>query len=132
MLWPRSSMEDANSSYGMGTSSSRSAHSPDSSAQKRSVILDGEIVCLDRTGSFAFTSFCSGVASPASSASTCCTVTYSPLVERKHRLRDILPENSQSVLFCDHIEGVGEESLVLNEHDKECEWPTGSHFGTCR
>ena len=40
-------------------------------------------------------------------------LTYSPLVERKQRLRAILPKNSQSVLFCDHVEADGEELFAL-------------------
>lgn len=38
---------------------------------------------------------------------------YSPLVERKHRLRAILPKRSQSMLFCDHIEAAGDELFAL-------------------
>jgi ATP-dependent DNA ligase len=33
---------------------------------------------------------------------------YSPLIERKHRLRSILPTSSARVLYCDHVEGEGE------------------------
>jgi bifunctional non-homologous end joining protein LigD len=40
-------------------------------------------------------------------------LTYSPLVERKQRLRAILPKPSQSVLFCDHVEATGEELFAL-------------------
>jgi hypothetical protein len=29
---------------------------------------------------------------------------YAPLTERKHRLRWILPANSERVLYCDHVE----------------------------
>jgi len=39
-------------------------------------------------------------------------VTYSPLIERKQRLRAILPKDRQSVQFCDHIEADGEKLLV--------------------
>ena len=38
---------------------------------------------------------------------------YSAMIERKQRLRAILPKNSQSVLFCDHVEGAGEELFAL-------------------
>ena len=40
-------------------------------------------------------------------------LTYSPLVERNHRLRSILPKDSQSVLFSDYVEAAGEKSLPL-------------------
>jgi ATP-dependent DNA ligase len=40
-------------------------------------------------------------------------LTYSPLVERKQRLRAIVLKNSQSVLFCDHIEAAWEELFAL-------------------
>src|SRR5215469_3429713 len=40
-------------------------------------------------------------------------LTYSPLVERKQRLRAILPQNSHSVLYCGHVEAAGEELFAL-------------------
>ena len=37
---------------------------------------------------------------------------YSPLVERKQRLRAILPKDCQSILYCD-IEAAGEDLFAL-------------------
>lgn len=38
---------------------------------------------------------------------------YSPLTERKHKLRSILPASSERVLYCDHIERDGESFFRL-------------------
>ena len=40
-------------------------------------------------------------------------LTYSPLVERRQRLRAILPRDSQNVLFCDYIAAAGEKLFAL-------------------
>ena len=57
-------------------------------------------------------------------------LTYSPLVERKHRLRAILPEDSQSVLFCDHIEAAGEAPLCALACKNDLEGVVAKHkFG---
>jgi ATP-dependent DNA ligase len=40
-------------------------------------------------------------------------LTYSPLMERKQRFRAILPKESQSVVYCDHVEAAGEELFAL-------------------
>jgi len=85
---------------------------------KRSVILDGEIVCLDSDGKSLFYELLFRRGEPRFVAFDLLhcdgqSLTYSPLVERKQRLRTILPKNSQSVLFCDHIEEAGEELFAL-------------------
>jgi ATP-dependent DNA ligase len=38
---------------------------------------------------------------------------YSPLTERKHRLRSILPTSGERVLYCDHVEHDGERLFRL-------------------
>ncbi len=38
---------------------------------------------------------------------------YSPLTERKQKLRTILPIASERVLYCDHVEGDGESLFHL-------------------
>jgi bifunctional non-homologous end joining protein LigD len=93
---------------------------------KRSVIVDGEIVCLDGNGKSLFYDLLFRRGQPrfvAFDLLQCdgLDLTYSPLVERKQRLRAILPKNSQSVLFCDHIEAAGEELFALAcKRDLEC------------
>ena len=86
--------------------------------RKRSVILDGEIVCLDADGKCLFYDLPFRKGQPRFVAFDLphCDgqdLTYSPLVERKHRFRAILPKDSQSVLYCDHMEATGEELFAL-------------------
>jgi len=38
---------------------------------------------------------------------------YSPLTERKQKLRSILPTRSERILYCDHVEGDGESLFQL-------------------
>ena len=85
---------------------------------KRSVVLDGEIVCLDGDGKSRFYDLLFRKGQPRFVAFDLLhcdgqDLTYSPLAERKQRLRAILPKSSQSVLFCDHIEAAGEELFAL-------------------
>jgi bifunctional non-homologous end joining protein LigD len=85
---------------------------------KRSVILDGEIVCLDGKGKSEFYNLLFRKGQPRFVAFDLLhcdgqDLRYSPLVERKQRLRSILPKNSQSVLFCDYIEADGEKLFAL-------------------
>jgi hypothetical protein len=45
---------------------------------------------------------------------------YSPLTERKQRLRSILPKDSERLMYCDHVERDGEDlSRVTCENDLE-------------
>jgi bifunctional non-homologous end joining protein LigD len=88
-------------------------------------ILDGEIVCLDsdgksqveellfRRGEARFQAFdllwCEGA-----------DLRYSPLIERKARLRAITPECGTWLLYSSHVERNGEEFFTLAcEHDLE-------------
>jgi bifunctional non-homologous end joining protein LigD len=85
---------------------------------KRSVILDGESVCLDGDGKSLFYDLLFRRGQPRFVAFDLLhcdgqDLIYSPLVERKQRLRAILPKNSQSVLFGDHVEAAGEELFAL-------------------
>jgi bifunctional non-homologous end joining protein LigD len=85
---------------------------------KRSVILDGEIVCLDSKGKSLFYELLFRRGEPRFVAFDLLhcdgeSLTYSPLVERKQRLRGILPKESQDVLYCDHIEVAGKELFAL-------------------
>ena len=75
---------------------------------KRSVVLDGEIVCLDGHGKSLFYELLFRRGEPRFIAFDLLhcdgqDLTYSLLVDRKQRLRAILPKHSQSVVFCDHI-----------------------------
>ena len=84
----------------------------------RSVILDGEIVCLDSDGKSLFYDLLFRRGEPRFVAFDLlhCNgqdLTYSPLIERKQCLRAILPKNSQSILYCDHIERDGEDLFAL-------------------
>ena len=38
---------------------------------------------------------------------------YAPLTERKHKLRSILPTDSDRITYCDHVEGDGESLFRL-------------------
>jgi len=52
--------------------------------------------------------------------SICFDLRYSPLTERKHRLRSILPKDSERVLYCDYVEHDGESLYRLAcENDLE-------------
>ena len=81
-------------------------------------VLDGEIVCLDKTGTSQFTNllfrrgepryyafdllFCNGE-----------DLRHLPLAHRKRRLRGLVPTNGERLLYCDHVEGIGEELFHL-------------------
>ena len=84
----------------------------------RNAVLDGEIVCLDKTGTSQFTNllfhrgepryyafdvlFCNGE-----------DLRSLPLAERKHRLHGLVPSHGERLLYCDHVEGMGEELFHL-------------------
>jgi Phage integrase family/ATP dependent DNA ligase domain len=81
-------------------------------------VFDGEIVCLNKRGTSQFTNllfrrgepryyafdlvFCNGE-----------DLRYLPLADRKHRLRDLIPTNGERLLYCEHVEGMGEELFHL-------------------
>ena len=80
--------------------------------RKHSVILDGEIVSLNSEGKPQFYDLLFRRAEPRFCAFDLlwCNgddLRYAPLLERKHRLRAMLPD-SDRVFFCDHIEAQGE------------------------
>jgi len=80
-------------------------------------VLDGEIVCLVKTGTSQFTNllfrrgepryyvfdllFCNGE-----------DLRYLPLADR-NRLHGLIPTNGERLLYCDHVEGMGEELFHL-------------------
>ena len=90
----------------------------------RSAVLDGEIVCLDegkpqfrdllfRRGEARFVAFdllwCDGQ-----------DLRYTALTERKHKLRSIVPTDSDRIMYCDHVEHDGESLFRLAcENDLE-------------
>jgi bifunctional non-homologous end joining protein LigD len=99
---------------------------------KHPVVLDGEIVCLDGKGKSEFYDLLFRKGQPRFVAFDLLhcdgqDLTYSPLVERKHRLRAILPKNSQSVLFCDHIEANWERLLFRLACKRDLEGIVAKH-----
>ena len=38
---------------------------------------------------------------------------YLPLIDRKQRLRGIMPAHGERLLYCDHVEGMGQELFEL-------------------
>jgi bifunctional non-homologous end joining protein LigD len=92
---------------------------------KHSVVLDGEIVCLDDDGKPRFDDLLFRRGEPRFVAFDLLhcdgqDLKYSPLIERKQKLRAVLPSDSRSVLFCDHIEAYGEALFKLAcENDLE-------------
>ena len=38
---------------------------------------------------------------------------YLPLTDRKQRLHGLVPTNGERLLYCDHVEGMGEELFHL-------------------
>lgn len=78
----------------------------------QSAILDGEIVCLDQHGKAHFEDLLFHRGEPRFCAFDLLWVDgddlrYSPLVERKLRLRSVLPSIGSGLLYCDHVEGDG-------------------------
>jgi bifunctional non-homologous end joining protein LigD len=76
-------------------------------------VLDGEIVCLNHAGKTEFRDLLFRRGEPRFLAFDLLwcdgqDLRYSPLTERKHRLRSILPANSERALYCDHVEHDGE------------------------
>ena len=78
-----------------------------------SAVFDGEIVCLNDEGKPEFRDLLHRRGEPRFVAFDLLwfngqDLTYAPLTERKHKLRSILPANSERVMYCDHVEGDGE------------------------
>ena len=84
----------------------------------RSLVLDGEIVCLNDEGKSEFRDLLFRQGEPRFVAFDLLwhdgqDLRYSPLTERKHKLRSILSANSERILYCDHIESDGENLFRL-------------------
>jgi len=84
----------------------------------RSAVLDGEIVCFDKHGCSQFEHLLFRRGEPRFIAFDCLfcdgeNLRYLPLSERKHRLRAIVPHSRERLLYCDHVEGVGEALFRL-------------------
>lgn len=88
-------------------------------------VLDGEIVCLDSDGKSQFEDllFRRGEARFQAFDLLWCDgndLRYSPLIERKARLRAITPQRGAWLLYSGHVEHEGEEFFKLAcEHDLE-------------
>ena len=77
-------------------------------------VLDGEIVCLDESGNSQFTSLLFRRGEPRFYAFDLVwcdgeDLRYLPLTDRKHRLRGVVPKQGERLLYCDHVEGIGEK-----------------------
>jgi bifunctional non-homologous end joining protein LigD len=81
-------------------------------------VVDGEIVCLDDSGVSQFTSLLFRRGEPRFYAFDLLSLNgedlrYLPLTDRKRRLRGIVPQCGQRLLYCDHIESAGQELFDL-------------------
>jgi bifunctional non-homologous end joining protein LigD len=91
----------------------------------RSAVLDGEIVCLDHEGKSQFRDLLFRRGEPRFYAFDVLwcegkDLRHLPLIHRKLWLRSIMPECGERLLYCDHIEGSGEDFFrVACEHDLE-------------
>jgi bifunctional non-homologous end joining protein LigD len=75
-------------------------------------VVDGEIVCLDDSGVSQFTDLLFRRGEPRFYAFDLLSLNgedlrYLPLTDRKHRLRGIVPQLGQRLLYCEHIESAG-------------------------
>jgi len=78
--------------------------------------LDGEIVCLDRKGNSQFRNLLFRRGEPRLYAFDLLScngedLRYFALAERKHRLRGVVADEAERLLYCDHIEERGETSI---------------------
>jgi bifunctional non-homologous end joining protein LigD len=91
----------------------------------RSGILDGEIVALDQHGKTQFRDLLFRRGEPRFYVFDLLwcdgeDLRYLPLIERKLRLRSIVPHHGERLLYCDHVEQDGEGLFRLAvEHDLE-------------
>ena len=83
----------------------------------QSVVLDGEIVCLNEAGKPEFHDlvFRRGELRLVAFDLLCCA----PLSERKHKLRSVPCEDSDRFLYRDHIENDGLSLFLACENDLE-------------
>jgi bifunctional non-homologous end joining protein LigD len=84
----------------------------------KSAVLDGEIVCFDKDGCSQFEDLLFRRGEPRFLAFDCLycdgeNLRYLPLSDRKHRLKGIVPHWRQRLLYCDHIDGMGETLFNL-------------------
>jgi bifunctional non-homologous end joining protein LigD len=102
----------------------------------RSAVLDGEIVCLDREGRTQFNPLFYRRGDPCFYAFDLLFLNGRdlrklPLIERKARLRKIVPPQSSRVLLCNYIEARGEELFTAAcERDLEgivAKWKHGRY-----
>jgi len=93
---------------------------------KKNVVIDGEIVALDKNGKPHFQLLQqyakSGEVPVCYYVFDCLyvngrSIENKPLIERKKILKDLLPE-SNIVKFCDHIEGTGKAFFALAKKEK--------------
>jgi bifunctional non-homologous end joining protein LigD len=104
----------------------------------RSAILDGEIVCLDRHGKTQFKDLLFRRGEPRFYAFDLLwaddgdDLRYLPLIDRKLRLRSVVPNHGERLLYCDHVDGDGEKLFRLAvEHDLEgvvAKWKSGPYL----
>jgi bifunctional non-homologous end joining protein LigD len=93
--------------------------------QAQSAILDGEIVCLDDHGKPQFSDLLFRRGEPRFIAFDLLwcdgqDLRYAPLIERKQRLRAVLPRDDERIIYCDHVEADGEQLFQLAcENDLE-------------
>ena len=78
-----------------------------------SAVLDGDIVCLNSEGKPAFQDLLFRRGDPRFVAFDLLwyngqDLRYSPLTEKKQKLRSILPTKSERIMYCDHVELDGE------------------------
>ena len=106
----------------------------------RRCVLDGEIACLDSDGKPQFRDLLFRRAEPffyvfdllwdehawsddeeeRRRFRSCEDTRYLPLIDRKLRLRGIVPQGAERLLYCDHVEGDGEGLFRLAcENDLE-------------
>jgi bifunctional non-homologous end joining protein LigD len=91
---------------------------------KTSSVIDGEIVCLDGSGKPQFRDLPFHRGEPRFVAFDILScdgddLRYLPLIDRKRRLRSILPQ-SDRIIYCDHVEYEGEGLFLLAcKHDLE-------------
>jgi bifunctional non-homologous end joining protein LigD len=90
-----------------------------------SAVLDGEIVGLDDDGRPQFRDLLFRRGEPRFIAFDILQyngedLRYLPLIDRKLRLRSVLPQRSERIIYCDHVEKDGEGLFRLAcEHDLE-------------